>query len=286
MAWVKTYTALLSDPDYTELTETQRAVLHGLWMLFGLRGKPLEWSTRYLGRALTLPSKNLGTTLDILKSRNFIELCGSTSLEESREDKRRVEKTPPISPSRGKSDFDEWFERWWGRQPRKIGKAGCKRKIQSLLKAKVVSREKLDLGLAGLVAKVEAEGTETQYIPHPLTWLNQGRWDDDHTIRRKMTDAERLEAWANGDERDDHGACEIDGECVEVPGRGFGSDGEGIPPGPEGTVGRPGESLSDGTVERMVETGAAQASGYLEDSERTKAAVEELAAIAAKRAKP
>jgi len=41
---------------------------------------------------------------------------------------------------------------------------------------------------------VESDG---KYIPHPATWLNQGRWDDEVDPRPPKFDSRRIsEAWA------------------------------------------------------------------------------------------
>ncbi len=77
---------------------------------------------------------------------------------------------PPKSPSAG-----EAFERFWSVYPRKVGKQSAKRAF-----------EKVKVPLETLVTAVERQKCSDQwtrdngqYIPHPTTWLNQGRWDDE-----------------------------------------------------------------------------------------------------------
>lgn len=67
------------------------------------------------------------------------------------------------------------FEDFWNIYPRKIGKKAALRSFNSAIKnhdAKAIMN-----GVARF-AKA-SKGTEKQYIPHPATWLNQGRWDDE-----------------------------------------------------------------------------------------------------------
>jgi len=295
MAWVKNYTALLHDHIYLSLTPVQRYVLHGIWMLCGSVGRPLARDCSFIGRALAMHCPTVGKALDTLEANNFIELCDPTQklhdelphLEKIREeDIEREDKKPPLSPLQGSSGFNEWFESWWKGYPRKIGKGVCKQKTKALLKARTVSRETLDLGLAAYNAKLEAEGTETQYIAHPITWLNQGRWDDDHTVRRKPTQSEQLRAWANGDERNDGGSDSIDGECMELPGGEPDPDSGGLPIGLEGVIGRPSEGSGNGALERVDQISAPEAGGYPDSRKGTQAALERLASVAAKKAKP
>lgn len=77
---------------------------------------------------------------------------------------------PPKSPSKGDA-----FERFWSVYPRKIGKQSAKRAF-----------ERVKVPLETLVTAVERQKCSDQwtqnngqFIPHPATWLNQGRWDDE-----------------------------------------------------------------------------------------------------------
>lgn len=76
----------------------------------------------------------------------------------------------PKSPSTGDA-----FERFWSVYPRKIGKQSAKRAF-----------ERVKVPLETLVTAVERQKCSDQwtqnngqFIPHPATWLNQGRWDDE-----------------------------------------------------------------------------------------------------------
>lgn len=77
---------------------------------------------------------------------------------------------PPKAPLAGDA-----FERFWAVYPRKVGKQSAKRAF-----------EKVKVPLETLVTAVERQKCSAQwtrdngqYIPHPTTWLNQGRWDDE-----------------------------------------------------------------------------------------------------------
>lgn len=93
---------------------------------------------------------------------------------------------PPKSPSEGDA-----FERFWSVYPRKIGKQSAKRAF-----------ERVKVPLETLVTAVERQKCSDQwtrdngqYIPHPTTWLNQGRWDDD----LPKNEYSRRGQFANGD---------------------------------------------------------------------------------------
>lgn len=69
------------------------------------------------------------------------------------------------------------FDRFWQAYPRKVGKADARKKF---------TREAKTHGAEHLIAEAERwaglwhqAGTEQQFIPHPATWLNGQRWDDE-----------------------------------------------------------------------------------------------------------
>lgn len=77
---------------------------------------------------------------------------------------------PPKSPSPGDA-----FERFWSVYPRKIGKQSAKRAF-----------DRVKVPIETLVTAVERQKCSDQwtqnngqFIPHPATWLNQGRWEDE-----------------------------------------------------------------------------------------------------------
>ena len=83
-----------------------------------------------------------------------------------------------------KSDYSAGFERFWKLYPRKIGKKAAwldwKRQANpSDLLASLTE----DTIIEALKHQVEAGhfSSETAFIPHPRTWLHQGRWEDEIT---------------------------------------------------------------------------------------------------------
>ena len=101
-----------------------------------------------------------------------------------REEKRREDKdNTPQPPTGGRQrrsdagDEPEGFGEFWSAYPRKVGKdaarkAFAKRKPHPELLAKMLA-----------AVAIQAKSTQWQrdggqYIPHPSTWLNEGRWND------------------------------------------------------------------------------------------------------------
>jgi uncharacterized protein YdaU (DUF1376 family) len=77
------------------------------------------------------------------------------------------------SPS---SDGERWdFEVFWDKYPRKIGRKTCQEKFNKIRLAKLTTFEKIMAGVAGYIAGKDAD----KEFCYPITWLNQGRWDDE-----------------------------------------------------------------------------------------------------------
>lgn len=74
--------------------------------------------------------------------------------------------------------FDAKFTNWWFFYPRKYGRGAAKRSFKVALKK--VDYETL-LNSTREYSEIVAQWPvdQQQYVPHPSTWLNQERWDDD-----------------------------------------------------------------------------------------------------------
>ena len=78
-----------------------------------------------------------------------------------------------ILPSSPKAQIETIY----GLYPRKVGKVPAFKAIDKALRTKPF--EELLLAVQAFARKVSQDGTEPQFIPHPATWFNAGRWDDE-----------------------------------------------------------------------------------------------------------
>lgn len=67
------------------------------------------------------------------------------------------------------------FDAWWALYPKKVGKGAA---------VKAWEKAAASVGPERLMAALEVQAPllrqhDRRYQPHPSTWLNQGRWDDD-----------------------------------------------------------------------------------------------------------
>ena len=74
-------------------------------------------------------------------------------------------------------DFkDVTFDSFYKLYPRKVGRFVAQRSFKNL------NKKDKQLAYSGLVNYIkfwESSKTEKQFIPHPSTWLNQRRWEDE-----------------------------------------------------------------------------------------------------------
>lgn len=72
------------------------------------------------------------------------------------------------------SDYKDQF---WAAYPRRVGKALAMRKLDAIKRSGQVDWIKIIRAVALYASATSSK--EVQFIAHPATWLNQGRWDDE-----------------------------------------------------------------------------------------------------------
>lgn len=81
------------------------------------------------------------------------------------------------------------FDEFWSFYPRKIGKGGAKKTWLKITRG--VKPEVIVEGARRMAS--DPNLPETQFIPHPSTWLNEGRWDDEPYAPRGRTNLKELQ---------------------------------------------------------------------------------------------
>src|ERR1700690_3783164 len=115
--------------------------------------------------AVLEPTLNLGSTL---VEPRLLSPSPSLSLK------------PKVKPSSSKAPekYPPGFSQFWAAYPRKVGKDAAFAKW----KARRPDPPLLELMLAAITAQRQTDAWTKdggQFIPHPATWLSQGRWQDE-----------------------------------------------------------------------------------------------------------
>ena len=81
---------------------------------------------------------------------------------------------------------DAWFREFWKLYPKHKAKTAAEKSFRR----KCNTAEDFDTIMTGLRSVIENEwkNRDPQYIPYPTTWLNQERWNDEVTPRKKTLD--------------------------------------------------------------------------------------------------
>jgi hypothetical protein len=81
------------------------------------------------------------------------------------------------------AELDAEFARFWELYPRKTGKKAARTAYGRARRDATVQQIATGLRAQLPSMRERVEAGEAQYVPHPTTWLNQGRWDDE--VRRE-----------------------------------------------------------------------------------------------------
>lgn len=71
------------------------------------------------------------------------------------------------------------FDTFWATYPRRTGKGAAR-----VAFTKAIAKVGVDAVIAGAARLRDDPNRDPEYTPHPATWLNQERWDDDPLPRR------------------------------------------------------------------------------------------------------
>lgn len=131
--------------------------------------------------------------ISILQQNNLFErvtkgyLKPLDTLQEEEEDKEEEGDKDKKKTKKGKRPPDANFAAWWKEYPRKVGKSDAEKAYQRVSKA--IKDRPPEQGLGGdaphafLLERVKAFAASPtangEFCPHPTTWLNAGRYDDD-----------------------------------------------------------------------------------------------------------
>ena len=137
-------------------------------------------------RALSESEKALQCNATVTDSNVTVTMC-NTEIDIDKRDKSNKRKSAEVENAVS-------FALFWNLYPRKVSKATAA-KAWTKLKPDDSLCETI---LADVRRRIEGEwnGKDEQYIPHPTTYLNQRRWEDEHAteapIQRDMSVAEIL----------------------------------------------------------------------------------------------
>ena len=193
--WIKLHKSLLDDSAFQRLPDASRALAPCLWLLASEHeGGVFPASTDELAFRLRQTEKWIESALKPLISKGFFSVVqdASTPLAECLQD-ACLEKSREERETETEADG---FEDFWKAYPRKQGKADA---------VKAYRRVKVQLPV--LLSAIRRQAASDQwrrddgkFIPHPATWLNGRRWEDQEPEAPKPVTGVALAAIQRDDE--------------------------------------------------------------------------------------
>jgi len=97
--------------------------------------------------------------------------CDEPEIAMAREKEREKERKNIKTPAKPSLEFDQF----WIQYPRKVGKEAARKAFMKAMTKTTAS--KILSAVEDL--RIRVAGKDQQFTPHPSTWLNEGRWDDE-----------------------------------------------------------------------------------------------------------
>lgn len=94
--------------------------------------------------------------------------------------------------------WEKQFEDFYKQYPRKVKKQDVKKWFNKNKPSKELFNKIID-GLNEFKKSKDWTKDNGQYIPHPTTWLNQKRWEDENIIQKSNTILALQRAWERGE---------------------------------------------------------------------------------------
>lgn len=203
--WIKDYTSKDEDEDYEKLSLFQRQVLDSVRRLRGRLGKNPPNDAGYIARAMHAigtDRPHIGHAISTLVSRGFLVIVNqSLDTQPQPQNKNKEidkEKKEPTKPPRSAS-AESAFDRAWQHYPRKVGKFAAQNAwnfaVKTVMEQKAIPKPDAEDFLYQRIMTYDAACTqahrERRFIPHPVTWLRQGRYMDDPMEWTAVNGAER-----------------------------------------------------------------------------------------------
>jgi hypothetical protein len=174
--WIKLHRTLLDDCDFIKLPVASRALAPLIWLLAS-ESDTGEVSCDISFR-LRISQKEVDAGLSGLIASGYITRINddSVTLADCKQHTRLETETERETEKESCAFFEFWKE-----YPRKVGKAAALKAWNNAKSKPCI--EKIIEAIKKACLSDQWRKDNGQFIPHPATWLNQGRWDDDLNIK-------------------------------------------------------------------------------------------------------
>ncbi len=173
--WIRLHKSLLDNYEFQCLPVASRALAPMLWLLASdFVDGVIDATASKLAFRLRMSEPDVVAALKPLIDNGFfcvadgvLAECKQGAVPETETEALQKEKPSPSAP--------DGFEDFWNAYPRKVGKLAA-------LKAFAKQKPPTAQTLRAIKTQSASEAWRKdggQFIPHPSTWLNEGRWQDE-----------------------------------------------------------------------------------------------------------
>lgn len=172
MTWFKVYgDDLLNDPDFMNLSDECQSMLAKCWCLASRKNGELP-DIDGIAFALRKDKSFVIKTLGKLSSWLLAEDYQVASLEEEEEEEKEISIVH--------------FDTFWNLYPRKVAKDLCLQKWKSKKLDKI--GEQIINHVKEIKQTKQWKDNDGEFIPMPLTYINQKRWETEKEVKRNIWD--------------------------------------------------------------------------------------------------
>lgn len=186
MHWIKVYRDLLDDMEWFTLAPVEAKFLVNLWLLasetFGQLPEinKIAFRLRMSEKDVTSLISRLDHWIVCADSDCLADGYTPASLDKIREDidKIREDKEQTRGRAKASANTTDNFAAFWQAYPRRVAKGAAERAWKKMGCDKIPLQTFLD-AIDRAKRSAQWKKDNGQFIPHPATWLNQRRWEDE-----------------------------------------------------------------------------------------------------------
>jgi hypothetical protein len=173
--WIKLHRSLLDDYEFSCLQDASKAHLMLIWLFASQNDGRIPEDAKFLQRKLSLEKP---PDLKALTDQGLLipEQNASNVIAERKQDAGNVLSLARSQESEERQRREEAFAAFWTAYPRKVAKPEAEKAWQKVAPA---DYQKVMDGLTRHQASDQWRKDNGQFIPHPATWLNKRRFEDE-----------------------------------------------------------------------------------------------------------
>lgn len=131
---------------------------------------------RYPGPDQGFPSESGGAREGVAKDSRLEQRNRGTEEQGNRGDTPLLAPAGPSAVEKA-AGVEKLFQEFYDTYPRHVGRQAAEKAFRKAIEGRGVTAEMVIAGVRRFAA--DPHLPEKQYIPHPASWLNAGRWDDE-----------------------------------------------------------------------------------------------------------